>query len=258
MTTREKLERKMEKREEWAAAREKKASEAFRKVESIASHIPMGQPILVGHHSEKRHRAEISRMHNGMDQAVESSNMAKHHNAKADGIQKMLDNSIFADDKDAVERLQERIEGLEKIQQEMVAVNKICRDKKLDQSEKENHIRAIMPGIATEGMHDLFHPMFSSQKPGFPSYALSGNNANINRLKKRMVDIQCRQKRAEIAEKNGGVAITGNETYICVTFSEKPEYGIIRALKEAGFYWSSGSWRGERAKLPESVKALID
>ncbi len=61
-----------------------------------------------------------------------------------------------------------------------------------------------------------------------------------------------------MAEQNGGVAITGNETYICVTFSEKPEYDIIRALKEAGFYWSRGSWRGERAKLPESVAKLAN
>ena len=29
---------------------------------AIASHIPMGQPILVGHHSEKRHRRDLARI----------------------------------------------------------------------------------------------------------------------------------------------------------------------------------------------------
>lgn len=258
MTTREKLERKKEKREEWAAAREKKASEAFRKVESIASHIPMGQPILVGHHSEKRHRADISRMHNGMDQVVESSNMAKHHNEKADGIQKMLDKCIFSDDEDAIDRLQERIAELEKKQAAMVAVNKICRNKKTDQAEKEKQIRGILPNVTDKELHEMFNPMYSFSGLGFPRFSLSNNNANINRLKKRLVDVKRRQERQEMAEENGGVAITGNETYICVTFSEKPEYDIIRALKEAGFYWSRGSWHGERAKLPESVAKLAN
>ncbi|WP_132290495.1 DUF3560 domain-containing protein [Kribbella sp. VKM Ac-2568] len=28
----------------------------------ISDHIPLGQPILVGHHSERRHRRDIERM----------------------------------------------------------------------------------------------------------------------------------------------------------------------------------------------------
>ncbi len=258
MTTREKLEAKLEKRESWAVSRRESAYAGFESAHKLVENIPLGQPILIGHHSEKAARNLYKRVEQKTTAACESLNMAEHHESKAEGIRRALDKNIFSDDEDALDRLQERIAELEKKQATMVAVNKICRNKKLDQSEKENQIRAIMTGITTEGMQDLFHPMFSSQKPGFPSYALSNNNANIHRLKKRLVDVQCRQKRAEIAEKNGGVAITGNETYICVTFSEKPEYDIIRALKDAGFYWSRGSWRGERAKLPESVSELAN
>jgi hypothetical protein len=36
-----------------------------------ASYIPMGQPILVGHHSEKRHRRDIERIHSGFGKAFE-------------------------------------------------------------------------------------------------------------------------------------------------------------------------------------------
>lgn len=36
----------------------------------IADGIPMGQPILVGHHSEKRHRADMRRIDNGMRAAI--------------------------------------------------------------------------------------------------------------------------------------------------------------------------------------------
>jgi hypothetical protein len=36
----------------------------------IADGIPMGQPILVGHHSEKRHRADMRRIDSGMRAAI--------------------------------------------------------------------------------------------------------------------------------------------------------------------------------------------
>jgi hypothetical protein len=256
MTTRERLEAKLEKREAWAVARRESAHAGFESAHKLVENIPLGQPILVGHHSEKAARNLYKRVEQKSMGACESLNMAEHHESKAEGIRRALDKNIFSDDENALDRLQERIAELEKKQAAMVAVNKICRNKKIDQAEKEKQIRESVHGIDERTMHEIFNPVFTHLPPGFPSFSLSNNNANINRLKKRLVDVQCRQKRAEIAEKNGGVAITGNETYICVTFSEKPEYDIIRALKEAGFYWSRGSWRGERAKLPESVANL--
>ena len=189
--------------------------------------------------------------------ACESLNMAEHHESKAEGIQRALDKNIFSDDEDALDRLQERIAELEKKQAAMVAVNKICRNKKTDQAEKEKQLRESMPGIDEKTMHHIFNPMYSFEKAGFPSYSMSNNNANINRLKKRIEEVKRRQERQEMAEENG-VAITGNETYVSVTFPEKPAYDIIRALKDAGFRWSGGSWHGERAKLPESVSELAN
>lgn len=257
MTTREKLEAKLEKRETWAASRRESAHAGFESAHKLVENIPLGQPILVGHHSEKAARNLYKRVEQKSLAACESLNMAEHHESKAEGIQRALDKNIFSDDEDALDRLQERIAELEKKQAAMVAVNKICRNKKTDQAEKEKQIRESMPGIDEKTMHDLFHPMYSFEKPGFPSYSMSNNNANINRLKKRLVDVKRRQERKEMAEENG-VSITGNETYVSVTFPEKPAYDIIRALKDAGFRWSGGSWHGERAKLPESVSELAN
>ena len=56
MTTREKMERKAARREEWAESRREAASAAFSSARETASNIPLGQPILVGHHSERRMR----------------------------------------------------------------------------------------------------------------------------------------------------------------------------------------------------------
>ena len=61
MTRRERLERKAEKRHEWAVSRTGKASAEWEKgdLREEKSGIPFGQPILVGHHSEGMHRGAI-------------------------------------------------------------------------------------------------------------------------------------------------------------------------------------------------------
>lgn len=60
---------RLEARSEKAAA---EASARFGAAHRVASVIPMGQPILVGHHSEKRHRRDIERIHRNMDKGIEA------------------------------------------------------------------------------------------------------------------------------------------------------------------------------------------
>jgi len=57
MTRRERLERKLERRREWAEKAKTRADALSEQSHKMMSVIPMGQPILVGHHSEKRDRA---------------------------------------------------------------------------------------------------------------------------------------------------------------------------------------------------------
>ena len=49
-------------------------------------HIPMGQPILVGHHSEGRHRADIKRAHSAMNKSCEAQEKADYYARKAAGV----------------------------------------------------------------------------------------------------------------------------------------------------------------------------
>lgn len=72
---------RMEGRAERLEARaERKAGESdarYQAAHRIADGIPMGQPILVGHHSERRHRRDIERMHTNMRASVEADKEAK-------------------------------------------------------------------------------------------------------------------------------------------------------------------------------------
>lgn len=56
MTRRERLERRAERRREWAESRDRKSAAAFESARKLTDGIPLGQPILVGHHSEKPER----------------------------------------------------------------------------------------------------------------------------------------------------------------------------------------------------------
>ncbi len=62
--------------------------QAHRKVDQIASYIPIGQPILVGHHSERHHRRDIEKIDRGMQKAVEESKKAEYYHEKAEASQR--------------------------------------------------------------------------------------------------------------------------------------------------------------------------
>jgi len=261
MTRRERLENKLSRRREWAdkaAAQSNAEVEAARK---ITEHIPFGQPIMVGHHSESSHRKAIERSAGHMDKSVEAFKRAEYHADKADGLERQLQNSVFSDDPDAIERLQEKLAALEHLQEQMKGINKIIRaSKKLSDDETIARIKAAYPTLSDESAREIVVPpeCLSFLGRGIPSYQLSNNNANIRRIKERIAEIQRRQQRHRAAENAvNGVLIEGQE-YISVTFSEKPEWPILHDLKAAGFYWRKGSWHGSRSSLPESVKAMTE
>jgi hypothetical protein len=193
-----------------------------------------------------------------MDAGVESAKIADLHASKAAGIREQLDRSIFSDDPDAIEALRARIAELEEKQEKMKAANKICRNTKTTETEKSEALRELFHRISDESIREMLHPTYSFEKPGFPAYALANNSGNIARLKKRVQEVERRNLLADkAAEAAGGVAVTGNDEYVSVTFAEKPSYDVIRELKDAGFRWGGGSWHGRREALPESVTELL-
>lgn len=63
---------------------EERSEHYFEKSQSAVAGIVPGQPILVGHHSEKRHRAAIDKSWAALGHSVEESNKANDYQSKAD------------------------------------------------------------------------------------------------------------------------------------------------------------------------------
>jgi hypothetical protein len=76
--------RKAERLQTAASNAEKKSTQYYKSSHDMVSGIPMGQPILVGHHSEKGHRKLLDKSWNAMGKSVEFSNKAESYERRAD------------------------------------------------------------------------------------------------------------------------------------------------------------------------------
>nr|WP_293836703.1 DUF3560 domain-containing protein [uncultured Arsenicibacter sp.] len=79
----ERAKAKAEKYGEWAASAEAKSESQFNRSHNLVKDIPMGQPILVGHHSEKRHRKALNDSWDALGRAVSLTEKAASHEDKA-------------------------------------------------------------------------------------------------------------------------------------------------------------------------------
>ena len=246
MTRRERLTAKLERRQEWAGKASARSSSAFNAARQLADQIPLGQPILVGHHSERHARRDAERIRSNMGKGVDAQNLAGHHRGKAGGLKRQLDECVFSDDADAVAQLEGRIAENEQKRDRKKLVNRLFR--------KGDAVGLTALGYDIDVLRRAMEGNCSWDKQPFPAYELTNLGARIRADKVRIEEIQRRAVRSEQADAAGGVLIEGGE-YVRVTFAEKPARVVLDALRAADFTWSSGSWCGERAKLPPELQA---
>jgi uncharacterized protein DUF3560 len=79
----ERAEERADRFDDYAHKRGAESDAEHRKVERICDAIPFGQPILVGHHSERHARRDQERIHNGMAKAISLWKTSEHWKARA-------------------------------------------------------------------------------------------------------------------------------------------------------------------------------
>ena len=70
---------------DYSHKRFEEANLAHDAVERICDHIPLGQPIIVGHHSERRARRDADRIQNGMTKAISLWQTSQYWTMRAKG-----------------------------------------------------------------------------------------------------------------------------------------------------------------------------
>ena len=145
---------------------------------------------------------------------------------------------ISADDPNAVQKLEQKLAGLEKSQETMKAVNAYYRKHKtLDGC----------PDISPEKGQKLIASMASYDRVPYPSWALSNNNAEIRRVKERIKSLSQQREIGYVGwEFEGGKAEANAEVNrLQILFEEKPDAEVREELKGNGFRWSpkAGAWQ---------------
>lgn len=205
----------------WATARER------------GQLIPFGQPILVGHHSERRDRnfrAGINRLH---EKSFALSDKAKHYEQKAAAVGT---GGISSDDPDALVKLRAELADCEASQERMKAANKAIRTGKTP----EKQIPALVAlGFSEDSAQSLLKGDFCG-RVGFASYQLSNNNANMTRIKKRIQELESRRSREAVEVETEGYTYREDveENRVMFEFDGKPEQEVRDLLKRNAFKWS--------------------
>ncbi|EQF41394.1 yodL-like family protein [Clostridioides difficile CD169] len=148
---------------------------------------------------------------------------------------------ISADDPQAVQKLEKKLENLEKSQETMKAVNAYYRKHKtLDGC----------PHLSPEQLEKLKADMASSWHLGdkpFATWALSNNSAEIRRVKDRIKSLSQQKEIGFVGwEFDGGKVDANTEANrLQIFFEDKPDETTREALKSNGFRWSpkAGAWQ---------------
>jgi hypothetical protein len=205
------------------------AESAFASSDRIADFIPLGQPILRGHHSEGRHRRDIERMRSTTTKAVQRLRDAAEYERRAAAIGK---GGISSDDPEAIAKLTAQVETLEGLQERMKAANKLVK--------KSDRAGLLEMGFAPERVELLFQPDFTGSL-GFPAYAVTNNGANIRRIKERIAQLEAAAKRTPIETVTGDgwtLSEDFDDNRIVIRFNSKPGEEMLRALHRGGFKYS--------------------
>ena len=144
-----------------------------------------------------------------------------------------------------VERLQEKVDTLQCLQDTMKAANKVCRSTKLSEVEKVDELVAL--GIKEQDAVMLLHPTQSWQSVGFATYQLQNNLAKI---KATQAAIERHKAMAEAEDKeikfNGGhVVVCNSDERMRFYFDEIPSVEVRNLMKRNAFRWSpkNGAWQ---------------
>ena len=162
---------------------------------------------------------------------------------------------IKSDDENAIEKLQDKVDGLREDQERMKQANKAIRMKDKEKGDATLHDM----GYTDEQIAQLREPDFCG-RIGFPDYMLANNNANIRRVRQRIDDLKNRSEFVGWTFPGGEAKINEAENRLQLLFDEKPPEDQRRVLKSEGFKWapSQGAWQRQLNQNAIRAAARLD
>lgn len=253
------------------------ASQAFASADAISRRFEGGQPILVGHHSERKARRDQDRMHGAMDRGVAADRRAKELSARAASVG---GGGISSDDPDAVAKLRAREAELVAELERAKALRKAMRGwRQAGQYATEAETAAILQDLrdrcesvaATKAEISRMASCLRAGQEAVPAYMVSNPRENLRRVQERIAQLEAKvgavypepisgflerelgdrsallaQRSPDIEATNGyRIECDAEENRVTVRFEHRVPVDVVRALKSYGFRWCgrAGDWR---------------
>lgn len=217
----EEVSRKKEKYAELADKKREMSSRLMNESNEMISMIPPGQPILVGHHSEKRHRNHLEKTNNKIRKSVDLESTAGYYAQKSESY--MSNGKISSYDPQAIQKIEMEIEKKVQRIELMKAENK--------KAKKDGKVAP----------HEL--------------YTFGNLNARIRSMKKRLKILKAYESRPDevIEIELGKVLILPSENRVNIHFDSIPSPEMRRKLKFFGFRWAPSAKVWTRRYSNDSV-----
>ncbi len=203
----------------------------------VVSHSADVLPILVGHHSERRHRRDIAKIDRAMRTSFDLQKRAADAERRARAAES--GRAISSDDPSAIGKLEAKLARINANRERMRAANAAIRA-------GGDVVGALgRLGIGESQAKKLLEPDFAG-RVGFADYALRNAAAEASRLEKRSEVLRQRAATAAPSEVLiGDARISEADNRVRITFPGPPPEAVRRALKGAGFRWapSVGAWQ---------------
>ncbi|HEY5261490.1 MAG TPA: DUF3560 domain-containing protein, partial [Solirubrobacteraceae bacterium] len=213
------------------------AEAAHAQAKAIGDMIPMGQPILVGHHSQRRHERDIGKIDKAMRKGVELKREAETLERRSDRAERS--DAVSSDDPEAVAKLRVKLVDLDKSRERMRAVNTAIRAG----GDVATRLKAL--GFSEKVAGELQQPD-PMGRIGFPAYALQNASAERARITTRIAELEKRASTpARPSETIGGATISEQDNRVRIAFPCVPPEAVRTDLKRSGFRWSPsvGAWQ---------------
>lgn len=243
---RERLERAAERAAADSAAK-------FRQAHDTVAGIPFGQPILVGHHSEKRHRNTLRKHDRRMRAAVELEKRATELSRRAAAVGT---GGISSDDPEAVQKLDDKRTDLERIRDRMKAVNAAYR-------KRDESALATLGAPSLAALDAQVAKAYSWEKQPYPKWQIANLGARIRDAAKRAGELAAipahQAGPAPEAETVGALTVTVDPAELRVMIRapgrlSKPAYALVRS---AGFVWSPTRTAFVRKYQPATLAGIL-
>lgn len=241
----ERREARIDRLQQRAASAQAESDAASHAAHEIMHHIPPGQPILVGHHSERHHRRDLAKIDSNMQKSIDAGEKAAYYAGRAESAAK--NRAISSDDPDALDKLEDKLKALQAIQEHEKAQNAYYR--------KNKTMRGFegLSDADADRMDAELSSMREAIRRPVPSWCLSNRNAEISRTKKRIEELRAVDQMEHVKiEFDGGQIITNEDVNrVQILFDEKPSAEVRSTLKSYGFRWapSEGAWQAPRTPV---------